>query len=80
MKKIETIANINGVNLCRENNFYFIKRNDGFIWDMVGTKEEVKEELKRWLREVDYNNEYMKSNEEYFIYVLEKGIEIKPVF
>lgn len=42
MNKIEIIATINDVNLCRKNDFYFIKRNDGFMWDMVGTKEEVK--------------------------------------
>ena len=47
MNKIEIMASINDVNLCRKNDFYFIKRNDGFMWDMAGTKEEVKNELKK---------------------------------
>lgn len=79
MNKIEIMASINDVNLCRKNDFYFIKRNDGFMWDMAGTKEEVKNELKRWLIEVDQNNEYMRICEKYFIFVLE-GNEPKPVF
>lgn len=79
MNKIEVIASINDVNLCRKNNFYFIKRNDGFMWDMCGTKEEVREELTRWLIEVDKNNEYMRAIEKYFIYVLE-GSESEQAF
>lgn len=70
MNDIEVLASINGVNLCKDNDFYFIKRNDGFMWDMAGSKEEVKEELKRWLIEVDQDNEYMKPIEVYFIEVL----------
>lgn len=79
MNKIETIASINDVNLCRKNDFYFIKRNDGFMWDMAGTKEEVKNELNRWLIEVDQDNKYMRVIEKYFISVLE-GNEPKPIF
>lgn len=70
MNKIEIMASINDVNLCRKNDFYFIRRNDGFMWDMCGTKEEVKEELKRWLTEVDLDNDYMREIEEYFIDIL----------
>lgn len=79
MSKYEIIATINDVDMCTKNDFYFIKRHDGFMWDMCGTKEEVKEELKRWLFEVDNNNEYMKVIEEYFIYILE-GNKPDPVF
>ena len=32
-------------NLRGGDDFYFIKRNDGFMWDMAGTKEEVKNEI-----------------------------------
>ena len=71
MKNIEVLTSISGVNLCRDNDFYFIKRNDGFLWDMAGSKEEVKEELKRWLYEVDQNNDYMKEIEKHFILILE---------
>lgn len=70
MSKYKIIGSIKDVNLCREENFYFIKRNDGFMWDMAGDKEEVKSELKRWLNEVDYNNEYMSICEKYFISLL----------
>lgn len=71
MNRYEVIGKINGVNLCRENDFYFIRRNDGFMWDMCGEKEEVKEELQRWLIEVDSDNDYMREIEEYFINILE---------
>lgn len=71
MKNIEVLASINGVNLCKDNDFYFIKRNDGFMWDMAGSKEEVKEELKRWLIEVDQDNNYMNEIETHFIRVLD---------
>ena len=71
MSKCEVLGSIKDVSLCREENFYCIKRNDGFMWDMAGTKEEVKSELKRWLNEVDYNNEYMSICEKYFINLLE---------
>lgn len=79
MEKYKVVASINDVNLCKKNNFYFIKRNDGYMWDIAGTKEEVKNELERWLRDVDYNNEYMRVCEKYFIYVLECN-EIEPAF
>ena len=71
MKNIKILASINGINLCKDNEFYFIKRNDGFMWDIAGSKKEVKEELKRWLIEVDQDNNYMNEIETHFIRVLD---------
>lgn len=70
MSKYEVLGSIKDVNLCRQENFYFIKRNDGFMWDMAGSKEEVKSELERWLNKIDYNNDYMSTCEKYFISLL----------
>lgn len=43
----------------------------GFPVNQFGTIEEVKEELSRWLIEVDSDNDYMREIEEYFINILE---------
>ncbi len=71
MNNYEVIGKIYDMNLCKKDDFYFIRKNNGFILDVSGTKEEVKEELKRWHNEIDLDNNYMREIEEHFIKILE---------
>lgn len=72
MKKI--LAKNNGFTLCKKNDLYFIEELKNDYLNMMGSKEELINELKRWSTEVDSDNNFMRSMELSFINVLERRI------
>ncbi len=66
------LDNYKNLSLCKEGNFYYIIGLN-YI-NLVGTKNEVLKELKRWKKEIDNNNEYMLNIENHFIKILENDL------
>ena len=71
----EILANVNNFRLCIEGvDFYFITLPGGeTMVGLMGSKEELINELKRWKKEVDMNNDFMLKVENKLINVLESA-------
>ena len=69
-KKI-LISQVNGFKLFMEGDFYQVVSPSGFTMvNTSGTKEEVIDEIKRWKKEIDINNQFMLEVENGFIKAL----------
>ena len=72
-KKI-LINQVNGFKLFMEGDFYQVVSPSGFTMvNTSGTKEEVIDEIKRWKKEIDINNQFMLDVENGFIKALSAG-------
>ncbi len=69
-KKI-LINQVNGFKLFMEGDFYQVVSPSGFTMvNTSGTKEEVIDEIKRWKKEIDINNQFMLEVENGFLKAL----------
>ena len=67
----EIICNINNHKLCRENEFYFIVFPDNTTMvNTSGSKQDIINEMERWKKEIDINNQFMLDVENGFIKAL----------
>lgn len=70
MKRL--LSEVNDHQLWMDEEFYFIIYPNGDLMvNTSGEKEKIIEELKRWKKEIDSENQYMLKVENTFIFVLE---------
>ena len=72
-KKI-VLSEFESTRLWKVGELYFIALNSRTMVDATGTKDEIIAELKRWKKDIDFNNEYMLNLENQFIQALENEV------
>jgi|GEM_PF-2512105 len=67
----EIVCKINDFKLCKDGDYYFIVFPDNTTMvNASGSKQDIIKEMKRWKKEIDFNNFFMLDIENKFISVL----------